>query len=301
MKNQKIKGAFFAICAAISYGLNPCFGIPLYAEGLHPYSVLFYRFGFAAILTGMILLITGKSFRLPKAYFLPTVAAGILMTLTCLLWFLSFKIMDSGIAATLLFIYPVMVVLIMWAGFHEKLNRTTLLTIIIALSGVVLLCQSDNGRVSLTGIMLIMGSALAYAVYIVLVKVSKLKDFSSYTITFYAMIVSVIIFLIPLRMGADLQMLPSYKALGNALCLALFPSLCAFLFAALAVKYIGATRTAILGALEPVTAVTVGVLLFNESLTLKTVTGIVLIISAVIIIICGSQKTENTSPESNNV
>ena len=292
------KGAFFAIFAAVSYGLNPFFGMPLYAEGLHPYSVLFYRFAFAAILTGMVLPLTGNSFKLPVKYILPTIAAGVFMAATCLLWFLSFRLMDTGIAATLLFIYPVMVALIMWGFFHEKLNCFTISGIIIALSGVALLCNSGSGRVSLTGVILIMGSALAYAAYIVLVKVSRLKDFSSFTTTFYAMLIAVAIFLIPLKGGCYLQMLPSARAWCNALGLALFPSLCAFLFAAIAVKYIGATRTAILGALEPVTAVTVGILCFNESLTAKTVSGIVMIISAVVIVISGSQKNNGSSEKS---
>ncbi|MBE6365257.1 MAG: EamA/RhaT family transporter [Lentisphaerae bacterium] len=292
MNTAKVKGSFFAICAAISYGLNPFFGIPLYAEGMLPLSVLFYRFAFAAVLTGLVLPLTGNTFRLPVKYLLPTIVAGILMALTCLLWFLSFRIMDTGIAATMLFVYPALVAVIMWGVFREKLNTFTLAGIVTAFGGVILLCQSGGNNISIAGIALIMGSALAYAVYIVLVKVSPLKEFSPFTMTFYAMLISVIILLIPLRMGFDLQMLPSWRAFGYATGLALFPSLCAFLFTAIAVKHIGATQTAVLGALEPVTAVTVGILVFHETLTVKTVCGIVMIIMATVTVICGTQKKQ---------
>lgn len=292
MNTAKVKGSFFAICAAISYGLNPFFGIPLYAEGMLPLSVLFYRFAFAAVLTGLVLPLTGNTFRLPVKYLLPTIVAGILMALTCLLWFLSFRIMDTGIAATMLFVYPALVAVIMWGVFREKLNTFTIAGIVTAFGGVILLCQSGGNSISIAGIALIMGSALAYAVYIVLVKVSPLKEFSPFTMTFYAMLISVIILLIPLRMGFDLQMLPSWRAFGYATGLALFPSLCAFLFTAIAVKHIGATQTAVLGALEPVTAVTVGILVFHETLTVKTVCGIVMIIMATVTVICGTQKKQ---------
>ena len=93
-----------------------------------------------------------------------------------------------------------------------------------------------------------------------------------------------------LRGGIDLQMLPSFKAFINAACLAIFPSTLSFLMTATAVRYIGATKTAVLGALEPVTAVAVGVCFFNETITLKLAAGIILILIAVVTVICGSKK-----------
>ena len=96
------------------------------------------------------------------------------------------------------------------------------------------------------------------------------------------------VFLLPLRMGIDLQWLPSLKAAANAVGLALFPSLCAFLFTALAIHRIGPTRTAVMGALEPVTAVTIGVFFFHENMTWRLLCGIIIILGAVTIVIKGS-------------
>jgi drug/metabolite transporter (DMT)-like permease len=52
-----------------------------------------------------------------------------------------------------------------------------------------------------------------------------------------------------------------------------------------AAKYLGSTPTAILGALEPTTAVLIGVLVFSEPFTLRLLFGIVLILAAVVLVV----------------
>ena len=188
----KCSGIIFGAAAAISYGMNPFFGIPLYAEGLTPLSVLFYRFVFASFLMGALMLLRRESFVLPRKYWLHTIGAGAMLGLTCLFWFLTFRIMDSGIAATILFIYPVMVALIMFSFFRERLNIPTTAGIILAIAGVILLCQPGSGsRINTEGIIYILLSALTYAIYIVGVKQSRLANLSPVTLTFYALLFAV--------------------------------------------------------------------------------------------------------------
>ena len=122
MNITKIKGVICAVIAAASYGMNPLFGIPLYNEGMEPLSVLFYRFFLASILMAGVLFLRKDGFKLPKKYWLLTLTGGVMIAGTCLFWFLTFRIMDSGIAAAMLFIYPVMVAALMWGFFREKLT-----------------------------------------------------------------------------------------------------------------------------------------------------------------------------------
>ena len=179
--------------------------------------------------------------------------------------------------------------------FKEKISSATLIGMIMAIAGAVIICLPDTGvKINLKGVIYILLSALTYAVYIVAVKTTKLRDMQPETLTFYAMLFSLPVFLIFLRGGFDLQMLPSLKAFINAACLAIFPSLLSFLMTAVAIRFIGATETAILGALEPVTAVTVGVCIFNEILTLKLASGTLIILTAVTIVICSSNKPQKT-------
>ena len=291
-RNTKFIGFLAASTAAITYGLNPFFGIPLYQEGLTPFSVLFYRFSMAAILMGIVTALRKAPFTLPKKCVVPAIFAGVLMALTCLFWFLAFKIMDSGISAALLFMYPVMVAIIMAVFFRERVSLSTLIGMIMAVAGAVIICLPDSGaKVSIIGIIYIMLSALTYAIYIVAVKATKLRDIPPETLTFFAMIFSLPVFLIFLRGGVDLQMLPSLKAFGNAACLALFPSMLSFLMAAVAIRFIGPTKTAILGALEPITAVTAGICVFHETVTLKIIAGVLLILTAVTTVICSNNNS----------
>jgi drug/metabolite transporter (DMT)-like permease len=200
--------------------------------------------------------------------------------------------MDSGIAATILFIYPVMVAAIMLIFYKERISLLTAAGIAAAIGGVILLCQPGaGGNVNLRGIIYILLSALAYSIYIVGIQKSRIRELADSTLTFYALLFSIPVFLIPLRMGLDLQMLPSLKAWGNAIGLGLFPSLCSFLFTALAVRRIGPTSVAVLGALEPVTAVLIGATFFHEVMNWKIILGIIIILSAVSIVICGQEKS----------
>lgn len=293
-RNNRLIGFVCASLAAITYGLNPFFGIPLYQEGLTPYSVLFYRFFIATLLMGIIVLARKTSFQLPEKCRIPVIFAGILMALTCICWFLTFKIMDSGISAALLFVYPVMVSLIMTIFFKEKFSLSTSIGLFLAVAGAVIICLPGSGaKINLPGVTFIMLSALTYAIYIVNVRTSGLKNMPPETLTFYAMLFSLPVFLIFLRGGIDLQMLPSWKALINAGCLAVFPSTLSFLFTAVAIHRIGATKTAIFGALEPVTAVAVGICFFNENLTVKLAAGVIIILLAVIIVI----RSDNRCPQ----
>ena len=295
MKKSYITGIICAALGSIAFGLNPFFGIPLYAEGLTPLPVLFYRFLFAAILMALYMLIRRKSFRLEKRYFLHITVAGILMALTCLFWFFTFKIMDSGVSATILSLYPLMVALAMFILYKEKMPPAAIAGMLLAIVGVAILCHPGNGsNVCVKGVFFIFMSALSYTIYIIAVQKSRLKELSPETLTFYAMLISIAVFFASMRFGADFQMLPSWKALGCALGLGLVPSLLAFLLTAIAIHHIGPTGTSVLGALDPIAAVLVGVFCFNENMTIKLIIGIVLILVAVSVVVISMAKNTET-------
>ena len=196
--------------------------------------------------------------------------------------------MDAGIASTILFVYPVMVAVIMALFFHEKITPVTVFSIVLALSGIALLYKGgDGGPLSFAGITLVMLSALAYAIYIVGVKVSALRELPGAVLTFYALLFGLSIYVVRLKFGLELQWIPSWTALANILMIAFLPTVISLVCTALAIRYIGATPTAILGALEPVTAVFFGVMVFGEQLTFRLATGIVMIIVSVSLIITG--------------
>ena len=281
---ERSKGFLCGIIAAVTYGLNPLFAKPLYKAGLTPDSVLFYRYLFA--FAGLVLLVklNGSPFRIKREELPWLLLNGVMMFLSSLFLFLSYEVMDVGIASTLLFVYPVMIALIMTLGFREKMSLVALASIVIALSGVAALCTGDN--VSWRGIFYVILSALVYAVYIVCVKVSPLKNMASDTLTMYCLAIGTVGFIVRLDFGCSIPAIPpTVLAWTCAVLLALLPTMVSLYATALAIRFVGATATGILGALEPLTGVAIGVLVFGEELTIRLGAGIVLILIGVILLI----------------
>ncbi len=290
MKNHRILGFLCAIVSAVSYGLNPFFGLHLYAEGYRPFSVLFFRFLFAAAMLGAVMALRRKSFTVPRKSWLPLCFEGVMLFLTCLFWFLSFEIMSSGIAATLLYTYPAMIAIILAVFFREKITLNVIVGIVLAFAGVACVCKGGGNVVSTLGVLYVTLSALTYSFYIIAVQKTNLRDLPSETLTFYATIFAAILMFALLGFGTKVQMLHSWNAFGNTLGLAFFTSLISFLLLAVAVKNIGETKAAVIGALEPITAVVIGVFAFAEPMTAMIFTGIVLVLAAVSCVIIKKQK-----------
>ncbi|WP_276803468.1 DMT family transporter [Odoribacter laneus] len=290
--NVKAKGYILGAIAAATYGMNPLFALPLYKTGMDPDSVLFFRYLFAIPLLGIMIKARGRNFKLKRKQILPLIIMGLLISISSLALFQSYNYMEAGIASTLLFVYPIMVALIMSFFFKEKLTIQTVLCILLALAGIGLLYKGGNGAtLSLVGIGLVMASSLSYAIYIVGVNQSVLKDVATLKLTFYVLLFGLTLFLVRVDFGVHLFIVDKWYLWGNLLALAVFPTAISFLCTTRAVQYIGSTPTAILGALEPVTAVFFGVTIFGESLTPRLIGGILMIILAVTLIIVGSNIT----------
>ncbi|WP_418992188.1 DMT family transporter [Alistipes sp.] len=288
MASAKTRGYVLGAAAAACYGLNPLFTLPLYRAGMTTDSVLFYRYVLAVAMLGALMLFRRESFALRRGDLLPLAAMGLLFSTSSLLLFESYRHMDAGVASTILFLYPVLVAVIMAVGFHERTSRTTVLSILVAFTGVALLCQSGDGQsLSLWGVVLVFFSSLCYAIYIVGVNRSSLRDLSTAKLTFYALLFGLVLYVVRLRFCTDLQVVPAPGLWIDALSLALFPTIVSLVAMAAAIRLIGSTPTAILGALEPVTALFFGVAVFGERLTPRIVLGVMLILTAVTLIIAG--------------
>lgn len=292
MKNTRVTGYLLATIAATTYGMNPLFALPLYQAGMDPDSVLFFRYLLAIPIMGIMLKARGRNFRLKRGEAIPLAGMGILVALSSLTLFQSYNYMEAGIASTLLFVYPIMVALIMAGMFKERVQWLTWVCIALALWGIGLLYQSGEGTtLSLKGVGLVMLSSLSYAIYIVGVNRSKLKEVPTLKLTFYVLLFGLSLFFVRIDFGRSLHVVNEWYTWLNLLGLAALPTALSFWCTTQAVQYIGSTPTAILGALEPVTAVVFGVTLFGESLTPRIVCGILLILAAVTIIIAGGNIT----------
>ena len=183
MDTRKITGYTLGFVAAATYGLNPLFALPLMADGMDTSSILFFRYLLAIPIVALMMAIRGKSAAVTAPQCGLLAIFGILVGLSSLTLFESYRYMEAGIASTLLFVYPLMVAIIMAALFHEKITSLTIFCLATALTGIGLLYQGEGGvTLSATGTALVMGSALSYALYIVGVNRTRLSKVPTLTV-----------------------------------------------------------------------------------------------------------------------
>ena len=206
---------------------------------------------------------------------------GLLYTGSAMFLFWGYGFMGAGVATTLHFTYPVFVTLLMLVLFREKASWVTWVAILLAIYGVSELELSADA----TGVIIVLLSAVCYAGYIVAVNKSRLRDMSGRKLAFYVFIVSTVLFAIKALTNQGIQPVPDAVSIGNLFLLAVVPTVISNITLVLAVQNIGGTMTSVLGAMETVTAVCIGALIFGEEFTMQEGWGIFLILVAVTLIV----------------
>ena len=290
---RRVTGIISGAVAAVSYGTNPLFALPLYAAGIGTNSVLFYRYFFAVIIYGLWLKIHKKmSLKIHRQEILPLFFLGIFFSLSSLTLFDAFRYIDAGIACTILFIYPVLVTVIMGIFFKEKISKTVITSIFLISAGITLLYHGkDDATLSLHGVILVLLSALLYALYIVGVKnIKTVRHLNGSKLSFYVMLFGLFVYIVNLKFCTLLQPLDKPLLWLYTSGLALLPTIISIEAITISIKLVGSTTAAILGSLEPLTAIFFGVLIFHEELTPRIIFGIIMVLSGVILIIVRKNK-----------
>lgn len=288
MKRNLFTGFLLAVISSIAYGANGLFAKPLYGLGMSTNSVLLFRYFAAAILLALLMACRRHHFALRRNEILPTLLGGVLFSFSSTFLYLSYKPLGIGLASTILFVYPVIVAVLM-LFFHERPNFQICLGIILALAGVAVLCLGGGDNTLATGPERIRGlaysalSALFYAVYMVMVRTSPMKAMPGDRITFYNLVAGFFCFATIALFTRRLEWTWTASPLGIGCVagIAIVPTVLALVAMAVAIQILGATPAAVLGALEPVTSVLFGCLLFGELFTKNFAIGIVLIVVAV--------------------
>lgn len=281
------------IITGVTYGLNPLFALPLMKEGASTESILFFRYIISVLLLGAFLFLSKQSFRINKKEAGILFVLGLLYTSSSIFLFEAFKYIASGLATALVFLYPVLVAIIM--VFLKVIPSWPVwLSIFLTFGGVVIMTQSDSTQtISPLGVFLSLGSALVYAMFIVIINRSKtIHNISNSLLTFYALSVGAIVFFIKLLMS-DSEItagLENNMAWLNLIGLAILPTIVSTSSLAVATRNIGATKASVLGVFEPITAILIGATVFGEPITTNIIVGILISIAAVIFMIAKTKR-----------
>lgn len=280
--SNNLRGYMYAALSSASYGVN-AFAVLLYAFGLTTNSVLFYRYFFASLIMACILLVKKEGFKLTLKELGLICPMGMLFAYSSWSLFEAYKYMGVSLSATVLFVYPAMVAMLMWAFFREKPGKVTLFAIPIVFLGIVLLDWEGimSGTSSFIGMLIVLSSSLSYAVYMVVVQKSRLSEMPSSKLSFYSLLFGFLYYILMTKFGTEVQPLETPIEWAVVLALAMFPSLISVSSMAVAIKLVGSTATAVLGAFEPIASVLIGVCLYGERPAALSWVGMVVILLSV--------------------
>ena len=294
---NNLKGFFYGIATSVTFGLIPLFTLPLMAKGLIFDSILFYRFLLATMALGFMMLIKKESFRIQLKDIPVLILLGFLYTGSAMFLFWGYNFMGAGVATTIHFTYPIFVTLFMFIFFRERATWITWMAILLAVAGVAKLSiKGDELSFDPLGIFVVILSAVSYASYIIVVNKSRVHSMNGRKLAFFVFIVSTLLFAVKALTNEGIQSVPDNLSWVNLFLLAVVPTVISNITLVLAVHHIGGTLTSVLGAMEPVTAVCIGAVVFQEEFTWQSGLGILFIITAVTLIILSKtiQKTLST-------
>ena len=292
--SAKVKGFMYGVATSVTFGLIPLFTLPLMQKGMASDSILFYRFITATAALALMMIVKKESFRVSWRDLAVIVLLAVFYTASSMFLLYGYEAMGAGVATTLHFTYPVFVTLLMFALFREKASWVTWTAVVLAIAGVAKL--SLNGtelKLDPVGVGVVLLSAVGYASYIIAVNKSRVRDMHSRKLAFYVFVFTTLMFAVKNGLGGGVQPLPDAVSAVNVVLLAVAPTVISNITLLLAVRNIGGTLTSILGALEPVTAVCIGAMVFGEEFTLSEAVGITLILVAVVLVILNRSIKEN--------
>lgn len=293
LSKNAIIGYPAGIITGIAYGLNPLFAMPLINNGAAVESILFFRYALAVLFLGIFLWAGKQSFRISLKQAGVLLVLGLLYTASSLFLFESYNYIASGLATTLVFLYPVLVAVIMvFLGVVP--SWPVWLAIAATFGGVIIMTQGGGGEsIDPVGVVLALCSASVYALFIVVINRSKaIADISNSLLTFYALTVGAFVFLgkIAFSDTAITVGLEDGVSWLNIVGLAIVSTIVSTATLAIATRNIGATKASVLGVFEPITAILIGTLVLGEPLTANIVAGIGIAIAAVTFMIIVTKR-----------
>ncbi|MEC1716101.1 DMT family transporter [Schinkia azotoformans] len=284
---KQLRGMSLIIAAATLFGFMPIWTKQAYATGLSISEISFLRFGLAAVMIRIAIHYRRIDSHVRKQQIRPlflSIFIGYIATNLTLS--LSYKYISSGIATSLHYLFPVIIMLLAYFIYHEKLNCYKWMALVISLTGIYLVASPGGSNFSLRGVTLAISSAIFFVIYVLLINHHQLKKMDSLVLAFYSCLISSLVFLIFILMrGNWSMMLPiTLKGFFYVTLLSSFCSSMAMIFFIKGVQSIGSINASILSTFEPVVSLVAGIFILDEPLSWQTSMGCIMIISAVILI-----------------
>lgn len=287
---NKTKGLTFGILAGFIYGFTPILGKLTYLEGSNPMSLTFYRNLLSIPFFFVMLKYNKVPLKVEKKQSKQLAILGFLASVTALSLYGSYNYISVGMSTTIHYIYPVLVTAACIVIFNDKISKDKVVSLILSTIGITLFFE---GSINMTGIFMAFLSGVFFAGYLLFMDKSGLNTIYPFKITFYTATFSSLYLFIFGIISKNLVFSMTFKGWFFTILVAVFVSFLANTFVALGVKYVGPTVTSIVGMLEPITSIVMGILFLSEPLTLRNILACVLILLGVLIVTLAKEKNKD--------
>lgn len=271
--------------AAFFYGVSTITAKMSYVGGGNAITISFYR-NFISIPMLFVLLKLAKiSFDVTKRELVGLFILGVLGGfITGALLYASYANLSVGLTTCMHFSYPVILACIYVLVFKDKLSRAKLMALALGFGGIWFFLESD-AVVNTYGLFTAFMSGVSYALYLLFMDKWGLKAMNGLKLSFYCCIFSsVSLYAFGLLQGYNFQGVMSNGAWVWINATAVLVSVLGSSMIPVAVRHVGGTVTGIVGILEPVTSVVMGVLLLGEPFGLKGFLGAGFVLSAAVLL-----------------
>ena len=270
--SQRAKGFGLVILSAVVFGLVPLFVQSINAGGSNAIMTAFLRY----VLVVPPLYIWLRAKKIPLGVTKKEGGQILLITIfgyggTTVLLFCAYNYIPTGIATTVHFVYPVFVILGSMLFLKEKVSLLKIFCAGLCFGGILLFYSGgESGEIQPLGLLLAFASGLTYSFYTIYLGHGEIRNMHPMKLIFY------------MHTVGSVRIMPT--AWGIALVTALLVSVVAVLPYQKGVHLIGPQNAAILSTFEPITSLAVGVLVYDEALSLPTLAGCMLILTSVVIV-----------------
>lgn len=290
---KKIHGVILTMMSSASFGFLPIWAKHATSRGSNSITLLFFRFFIPTVLLFAYFLIKKVDFKVTKRQLIELIVISVIgyvcatVTLS-----ISYDYISSGLATTMHFIYPAVVTILMWLVYKEKMHFGKIASILFSICGIYFLIYTKNVKIDPTGAFLALISGAFYAVYVIGVDKTSVKELDIFVSTFYVSTICSICIFIFGYFFVGIKVPLDYAVFFDYGCAGIIGTLFGLVAFIQGVKIIGATNAAILSTFEPIVSVVMGILILNEKITISIVTGIVLIVISVILLTLTEKQSD---------
>ena len=294
MKRKYISiGYIYAIATGVILGLVPIiFQKVLTQEAIPRAMALFIKLTVTLPIFLPFSVHKNKKVQFPRHFGWKLSLCSLLYVSTLILLYESYHYIPTGIGVSLHYTFPLFTMVLSVLFFRFRCTRQSVVSMLLSVLGMLFLSSGSlSSGNAYIGIILAIGSAVTYATYFLWMEHAKLSSIDTTVFVPLKACLSAFFLLLYVMITDQLTFSMSFQSFLGLLMSGVFTMIASFCLT-LAIRHIGSVHASILGSLEPIVCAVAGIVFLGEQVSLKNGIGILMVLTAAIMVTLNKQKTE---------